>query len=41
VRRICDRVTLLKDNQIHEELSLVDGEIEPRTAFGKCFLEVL
>jgi D-methionine transport system ATP-binding protein len=37
VRRLCHRVALLKDNQIHEELTSVAGMLSPRTEFGKTF----
>jgi D-methionine transport system ATP-binding protein len=41
VRRICDRVMLLKDSAVHEELALSEGQIVPQTAFGKYFLEAV
>lgn len=41
VRRICDRVMLMKDSVVHEELSLSDGDLNPKTDFGKFFWEAV
>lgn len=39
IRRLCHHVALFKDGQVVEELEVVDGNINPKSDFGKQFVE--
>lgn len=39
IRHLCHRVSLFKDGQVIEELSVKDGAITPLSTFGKLFVE--
>ncbi|WPU63301.1 methionine ABC transporter ATP-binding protein [Peredibacter starrii] len=40
VKRLCNRVALMKDGLVHEKLDVLNSEIHPTTEFGKTFLEI-
>lgn len=40
VKRLCHRALLFKDHEVHEELSVTNGEIHPQTEFARTFMEV-
>lgn len=39
IRRLCHRVSLFKAGEVIEELNVVNGAIEPRSEFGRQFVE--
>lgn len=41
VRKICNRVSIFKDGNIHETLDVTNGELNPTTEYGKALVREL